>query len=157
MGVGCRDKNMAEYEEVVDLLSAIDGAINEAMSDPLVVDYVKETLQESIRENVYGKYEPKWYERYRRYADGGLASMDQMVVTNHTGGVLEIEDQAPGHAVDGVRADERIDDNIEQGGPWNVRFSERVPPPRPFYQPADEMLDEELLSEMICTGIEALI
>ena len=155
---------MAEYAEVTDLLTALDGAIDMAMGDIAVVDYVKETLQKSIAENVYPKYSPTMYERKRRYADGGLAATENMVVTNQTGGVLEIEDQAPGHTVQGywgtVQADERIDDLIEAGGAnsYNVAFiNQPPPPPRPFYQAADEMLDKEFLSEMICTAIEAYI
>lgn len=153
---------MAEYDSVLDLMTALDGAINEAMTNPMLVDYVKETLQKSIQSNVYQGYDPILY--HRRRADGGLADKENMVVTNHTGGVLEIEDQASGREFEGywgkVRADERIDDLIEAGGysSYNVDFITQEPPgPRPFYQPADEMLDEELISEMICTNIEALI
>ena len=155
---------MAEYNDVLELMDAIDGAINTAMGDIIVVDYVKETLQKSLKTNVYDAYTPTMYERKRRGSSGGLADPENMVVTNQSGGVLEIEAQASGNQVEGywgtVYADDRIDDLIEAGGAgsYNVAFITQPPPgPRPFYQPADEMLDEELISEMVCTAIEALI
>ena len=141
------------YDSVLDLIIALDSAVTNALQSEELSGYIKDILQSSIMKNVYSldRYTPRMYKGKRRYENGGLADPDNMEITLNGGGI-KVEDVASGHQVDGwwetIPADDRIDDYIESGS-YNVDFTHNPPGPRPFYKPAEEMLDEDRMSQIV--------
>ena len=132
---------MMQYDNALQIISDLDIAVDIAMQRRDMVDWPKVVLGIAIRENVYEKYDPLYYER--RYGEGGLGDYENMEATYDAGThTLEIEDVATGNPRF-EPTDGRIDEIVENGGPWNYALRPD-PGPRPFYSKAEELMESRI-------------
>lgn len=122
-----------EFESGLEVVSALDKAITDALNSGEVESRVQEIFQGVLDEQVYEQYEPEKYKR--REDEGGLRDKANIVVTV-TGKEMTVEDVVTGNPKFEPYDKGRIDDNIEKG----IYFY-GVPGPRPFYQEADKEID----------------
>lgn len=128
---------MSLSSEAAALLLNVEQTIADTMNTAFV-DGLHTEIQNSVRDNVYAKYDPIVYIRRNM---GGIMNPDYNILSKEAApGDLEIimENVAPGNPDfiptngAGVPADA-----VENNGPWNYALSPD-PGPRPFMQPAAE-------------------
>lgn len=122
------------YDEVSEMLAALEPAVEAAMKSGAVEAAVIEVFQASLDETVYSKYKPEMYER-RYDSPGGLRAKSSIKYTVKGLGA-ELEDVATGNPRYDPHDTEHIDYYIERG----LYFYRKPNKARPIYEPADEEL-----------------
>lgn len=128
---------MSLTSEFAQIMQKAEVQIAQTMNTTFV-DGLHEEIKQSVKDNVYAKYFPKYYIR-RDY--GGIMNENYNRLTEQaTAGNLAIviENTAPGNAqfepTDGAG---QPADSVENDGPWNYPLTPD-PGPRPFMEEAAE-------------------
>ena len=128
-----------EYEDAAELYADLLNDIEKVAAKEISKEMIK-IEQETIDKEVYAKFTPKVYQR--RYDDGGLrseANMETKISMEGNGITIEVLNTTTGspHSCPGYYRG-YIQPLVEEGiYIWNGE----MPPPRPFIDPAQEVID----------------
>ena len=128
-----------EYENAAELYADLLNDIEKVVAKEISKEMIK-IEQETIDKEVYAKFTPKVYQR--RYDDGGLrseANMETKISMEGNGITIEVLNTTTGgpHSCPGYYRG-YIQPLVEEGiYIWNGE----MPPPRPFIDPAQEVID----------------
>lgn len=128
-----------EYENAAELYADLLNDIEKVVAKEISKEMIK-IEQETIDKEVYAKFTPKVYQR--RYDDGGLrseANMETKIGMEGDSVIIEVLNTTTGgsHSCPGYYRG-YIQPLVEEGiYIWNGE----MPPPRPFIDPAQEVID----------------
>lgn len=128
-----------EYEDAAELYADLLNDIEKVVAKEISKEMIK-IEQETIDKEVYAKFTPKVYQR--RYDSGGLrseANMETKISMEGDSIIIEVLNTTTGgpHSCPGYYRG-YIQPLVEEGiYIWNGE----MPPPRPFIDPAQEVID----------------
>lgn len=125
---------MSLNDDIALIEAKIDAAVNLALRDD-VGELAKVFLSQSVKENVYDKYNPRVY--WRRKSEGGLMDIDTME-SRYDPATKTLEVESMNVDDDTGR---RVAPVVESGVGYNyIRRGAKYLLPRPFHKPAEDNL-----------------
>ena len=143
-------------EEIAGFERRLDEAVRDTMENE-AFGYARSCILAKVMTEVYDKYKPTEYER--RYDEGGLSDYRNIEIEERNydagGGRYEIGVR---NLTEGIDGEGPIDTVIEEGVGYTWKGSRiyaMQPYPRPFYAPAEAMIEEgNYLERALGEGLE---